>query len=126
MVGAIVLIVFYLVAALRRLPRLRGSPGTDAQRSLMPPQAITWFDDGRFAPYVYALKGTRDPMTFKRVYVPDTRRKIPVVLFGQGDPYKLLGLIPTDRHLIAVEGAKAEESLFLLGTDMRAATCGRG
>jgi peptide/nickel transport system permease protein len=66
---------------------------------------------------VYALKGTRDPLTFKRVYVPDTSRKIPVVFFGRGEPYDLLGFIPTERHLIAVEGAKASESLFLMGTD---------
>ena len=83
----------------------------------MAPQPIHWIDDGRFSPYVYALKGTRDPTTFKRVYVPDTSTKIPVTFFGHGEPYLLLGFIPTDRHLIAVEGAKPSESLFLLGTD---------
>jgi peptide/nickel transport system permease protein len=85
----------------------------------MAPQPIHWFDEGSFKPYVYALKGTRDPMTFKRVYVPDTSKKIPIRFFGRGDSYRILGLIPWDRHLIAVEGAKAGESLFLLGTDMQ-------
>jgi len=90
---------------------------SEAQRSLMAPQPIHWIDDGAFRPYVYALKGTRDPRTFKRVYVPDTSTKIPVIFFGHGEPYQLFGFIPADRHLIAVEGAKPSESLFLLGTD---------
>ena len=32
--------------------------------------------------------------------------------------YELFGFIPTNRHLIGVEGAKAEETIFLLGTDL--------
>src|SRR5437660_9356768 len=83
----------------------------------MAPQAIHWFDEGSFKPYVYALKGTSDTMTFKRVYVPDTSTKIPIRFFGRGEPYELLGFIPADRHLFAVKGAKASESLFLMGTD---------
>ena len=30
----------------------------------------------------------------------------------------MLGFIPTDRHLFAVEGAKTSQSLFLMGTDL--------
>jgi peptide/nickel transport system permease protein len=41
-----------------------------------------------------------------------------VKLFARGYEYKLLGLFPTDIHLIGVEGAAAEETLFLLGTDL--------
>src|SRR5262249_9039238 len=44
---------------------------SEAQRSLMPPQRIFWFDGWRFSPHVFALKGGRDPQTFKRVYRPD-------------------------------------------------------
>jgi peptide/nickel transport system permease protein len=83
----------------------------------MAPQEIHWFDDGAFRPYVHPLKGTRDPKTFKRVYVPDTNTKVPVTFFGHGDPYLFLGFIHADRHLIAVDGAKASETLFVLGTD---------
>ena len=45
--------------------------------------------------------------------------KLPVKLFGQGFPYKLFGIIPTDRHLFAVEGADAQTTLFILGTDVQ-------
>jgi peptide/nickel transport system permease protein len=117
--GTVVLVAFYLVALFADFFAYADPQESEAQRSLMAPQRIHWFDDGSFRPYVYALTGTRDPVTFKRVYVPDTSKKIPITFFGRGEPYDLLGFIPTDRHLMAVEGAKAGESLFLLGTDMQ-------
>ena len=92
--GTIVLIAFYLVAAFADFFAYVDPQESDAQRSLMAPQAIHWIDDGSFRPYVYALKGTRDPLTFKRVYVPDTSRKIPVTFFGKGEPYAFTGLHP--------------------------------
>ena len=117
--GTVVLILFYVVALFADFFAYVDPLESEAQRSLMAPQPIHWFDEGSFKPYVYALKGTRDPMTFKRVYVPDTSQKIPIRFFGRGDSYRILGLIPCDRHLIGVEGAKTGESLFLLGTDLQ-------
>ena len=115
--GTIILVLFYILSLFADFFAYVDPAESEAQRSLMAPQPIHWIDDGKFSPYVYALKGTRDPLTFKRVYVQDTSRKIPVTLFGRGEPYKLFGFIPADRHLFAVEGAKPSESLFLLGTD---------
>jgi len=116
--GTIVLALFYGVALFADFFAYADPQESDAQRSLMAPQPIHWLDEGRWGPYVYALKGTRDPLTFKRVYVPDTSQKIPIRFFGRGEPYDLLGFIPTDRHLFAVEGAKTSQSLFLMGTDL--------
>ncbi len=116
--GTIVLALFYVVALFADFFAYADPQESDAQRSLMAPQPIHWLDEGRWGPYVYALKGTRDPLTFKRVYVPDTSQKIPIRFFGRGEPYDLLGFIPTDRHLFAVEGAKTSQSLFLMGTDL--------
>jgi peptide/nickel transport system permease protein len=118
-IGTIVLILFYLAAAGADFLAYVDPHESEAHRSLMAPQPIHWFDQGRLAPYVYPVKGMRDPNTFKRVYTPDTTTKIPVIFFGHGFSYKILGLFQTDLHLIAVKGAKAEESLFLLGTDLQ-------
>ena len=115
--GTIVLALFYLVAAFADFFAYADPQDSDAQRSLIAPQTIHWFDEGRFAPYVYALKGTRDPLTFKRVYKPDPSTKIPITFFARGEPYKLFGIIPADRHLLGVEGADTGKSLFLMGTD---------
>ena len=115
-VGAIVVILFYLVALLAEFLAYSDLSYVEAQRSLLSPHGIQWMDEGRFAPFVYGLKGTRDPQTFKRVYVIDPTQKYPVRFFGKGFEWTFLGQ-KVDLHLIAVEGAPAEEVLFLLGTD---------
>jgi peptide/nickel transport system permease protein len=93
---------------------------SEAQRSLMPPQRVYWFDDGRFSPHVYALKGARDPQTFKRVYRADPAEKIAIRFFAEGFEYRFLGVIPTTRHLIGVDGGRdASATIFLLGTDVQ-------
>lgn len=114
-----VLAAFYLVATFADFFATTDPHASEAQRSLIAPQSIQWFDEGRFRPYVFGLRGTRDPNTFKRVYAPDTSTKIPLVFFAHGEPYKLLGLIPTDRHLLGVEGARAPDALVLFGTDVQ-------
>jgi peptide/nickel transport system permease protein len=118
MAGAAVVVVFYLVALFADYLAYSSPHVSEAQRSLMPPQAVHLFDEGKFSPYVYAIKGARDPKTFVRVYVPDTGRKIPVCFFCPGFKYTVLGIVTTDIHLIGVKGATAEETLFLLGTDL--------
>ena len=117
MVSTVVVLLFYLVVVLADFLSYSNPLASEAQRSLLPPQRIHWFDGGRFAPHVYGLTGRRDPITFKRVYTPDPEKKIPVRFFARGFDYRLFGLIPADRHFIGVEGATAEETLFVLGTD---------
>jgi peptide/nickel transport system permease protein len=115
--GTAVVALFYLVVLFADFMAYASPTASEAQRSLLPPQRIRLIDGGRLAPHVYGLAGRRDPVTLKRVYTPDPEKKIPVRLFGRGFSYHLFGLFPTDRHLLGVEGATAEESLFLLGTD---------
>jgi peptide/nickel transport system permease protein len=117
MVGTAVVALFYLVVFFADFLAYASPTASEAQRSLLPPQRIRWLDDGRWAPHVYGLAGRRDPLTLKRVYTPDPSKKIPVHFFAPGFEYRFLGLIPTDRHLLGIEGAAAEQSLFLLGTD---------
>src|SRR5262249_37197073 len=93
---------------------------SEAQRSMMPPQPIRWFDEGRLRPHVYGFKGARDPLTFRRVYQPDPSQKIPVRFFAQGFEYRFLGLIPMSRPVIGVDpGRDASSTIFLLGTDVQ-------
>jgi peptide/nickel transport system permease protein len=119
MAGTFALILFYLVALMADFLAYSDPDASEAQRSLMLPQSIHWTDNGKFSPYVYGIKGTRDPKTFKRVYVIDPETKIPVRFLGNGFEYKWLGFIPSDIHLIGVERAKADETLFIMGTDVQ-------
>src|SRR5262249_54616703 len=120
MVSGIVVIGFYLVVLGADFLAYADPNASEAQRSLMPPQAIHLFDGWKFRPHVYGVKGARDPMTFKRVYVADPERKIPLRFFAEGLPYSFLGVIPATRHLIGVEaGQDAGTTVFLLGTDLQ-------
>ena len=117
--SAIVLLLFYLVALLAPFFATAAPTKSEAQRSLMPPMTVYWFDDSGFNPHVFGMVGKRDLATFKRVYVEDRDKKYPLRLFVRGFEYKLLWLFRTDMHLIGLEGAPADENLFLLGTDVQ-------
>ena len=117
MASTVVVLLFYLVVIFADFLAYSDPLASEAQRSLLPPQRIHWFDEGRFSPHVFGLTGVRDPNTFKRVYTPDPGKKIPVRFFVRGFEYRFLGMIPMNLHLIGVEGSTPEESLFLLGTD---------
>ncbi len=116
--SAVMVILFYLVALFADFLAYSSPFTTDATRSYIPPQPIHWFDDGSFRPHVYALKGKRDPRTFKLAYAIDPNDKRELQLFARGYSYTFLGLIPTNIHLLGLKNGKPEEGLFLLGTDL--------
>lgn len=115
--GGVVVALFYLVALAADFLAYSDPAASEAERAYIPPQPIHWFDDGQFGPYVHPVVGERDPVTFEQRYVADESQKLQVRFFAHGYEYELLGLITTDIHLIGVEGAAAEESMFLFGTD---------
>jgi peptide/nickel transport system permease protein len=118
--SGLVVIAFYVAVLGADFLAYADPDASEAQRSLMPPQRVYWFDGGRFGPHVYAVKGARDPQTFKRVYQVDPSQKIPIRFFAEGFEYRFLGLIPTTRHLIGVDGGlDAAKTVFLLGTDVQ-------
>jgi peptide/nickel transport system permease protein len=71
-----------------------------------PPQSINWFDEGRFAPFVYAYKLETDPLTYQRNYTIDTETKIYLGFFVHGVTYQvgLHGLPISPINKIAVSG----------------------
>lgn len=118
LISAGIVLAFYLVAAFADTIAYTEPFDTQATRSYIPPQPIHWFDkDGNFRPHVFALKGKRDPRTFKLAYAPDPNEPRDLVLFGHGYTYNLFGFIPTDRHFLGVSDSKPQDALFLLGTD---------
>src|SRR5258708_7128203 len=117
--SGIVVIVFYLLAVLADFIAYTDPHATDSRRSYIPPQAIHLLDDdGAFRPWVHGLKGKRDLKTFKIVYTVDPDSKLYLRFFAEGYPYNLFGLIPTTTHLLGVANGKAEDGLYLLGTDL--------
>jgi peptide/nickel transport system permease protein len=114
----VIILLFYIVAAFAEFFATTDPNRPSAQVSLVPPQEVHWFDDGGLHPYVNRIERKRDA-NFNLVYTPNPSAKIPVTFLAHGFEWKLFGLIPTNLHLIGVEGADAAKTLFLLGTDVQ-------
>lgn len=113
--GVITLLI-YAVALFA--PFLAPYPGNfhNADYTYAPPQRLELFDEGSFRPHVHGYTMTQDPTTLALEFESDPSTTIPVGLFVQGAEYKLLWLIPMDRHLfgpIDPEGGP----MYLLGAD---------
>ncbi len=80
-----------------------------------PPVRVHMYKEGEGLqrPFIYAVKRELDPETFRYHFVEDESQSYPVRFFVKGEPYKLLGIFPTDRHLFGTEGPP----LLLFGAD---------
>jgi peptide/nickel transport system permease protein len=118
-ISSVVVLMLYTVVLFADFFAYSDPYDSDANRAQLPPQAIHLVSEGQFVgPFVYGIKGDRDA-TFKKIYVEDKTKVTPLRFFATGFPYKLLGLIPSNIHLLGVEGARAEETFFLAGTDVQ-------
>jgi len=84
-----------------------------------PPQMMSFHDkDGNFVfqPRVYALADSEelDPVTFQPVVGPDYDHPRLLGFFVKGADYRLLGLIPANRHFF---GSTDGQPVHFLGTD---------
>jgi peptide/nickel transport system permease protein len=80
-----------------------------------PPQAVHWFNDGQFiGPHVLPITATADLENFRWTYSADKTKPLKLEFFCENQPYKLFGLIKTERHLFC---APYGATLFILGSD---------
>ncbi len=113
LVGGVIVLLFYIAALFANFIAPYTLSTRFRDRIFVPPQPIHFFDEGRFAPFVFGLESDLDPVTFRRTYVVNEDVRYPVRFFARGEPYKLFGLIETDVHLFLSEGG----AVNLLGTD---------
>src|SRR5438445_5101896 len=59
MVGSIVVLVFYGVVFFADFLAYAAPTASEAQRSLLPPQRVRWFEGGQVRPYVLGFSGRR-------------------------------------------------------------------
>ena len=116
LVGSTILGIFIFIALFAEFL----SPYTPTSRSpdylFGRPQRLHFVDaEGKFhlRPFTYALTAAMDPTTFLLEVKEDTDEAWPVYFFVKGDPYKMWGVIESDRHLFGVQ----QGHLHLLGTD---------
>jgi len=111
--GGALLALLYSLALLAPFVAPYPQDELDRRRFYHPPQALHWRDaSGRvhLRPFVYATAPGASGMDYRE----DRTRRVPVRFLARGAPYRLLGLVPCDRHLF---GAEAPERINLLGTD---------
>ncbi|MEN9223518.1 MAG: hypothetical protein Q6M04_13880, partial [Thermostichus sp. BF3_bins_97] len=133
-VGALILLLFYTCALFAEFIAPYSPLRSQTQGSLLPPTAIHFWDESGawIGPHVYPTRqGPVDLETGERALLVDTSRPAGIRLFVAGTPYRWLGLIPSNRHLLGTvplrpePTSEAEESpedlrigrLNLLGTD---------
>lgn len=87
-----------------------------------PPQAIYLFDEeGQFhwPPFIYPLKKTVDPVTYRPEFTEDRSRRLSIELFVRGDSYKFWGIWESDLHLFGVrDGIYSPMGKDSLGRDL--------
>lgn len=93
----------------------------DLSHAYCPPQLPQFsFERGFFVP---AMRSHVDPLTFKRTYLEDPARIIALGFFVKGEAYRLVGIIPWDRHFFGVKGSATHgegregPTFFFLGAD---------
>lgn len=109
LIGGGVLIFLYAVALFAQFLAPYDYETQDPTASYRPPMRVHWTP----GPTVYAEKQTFDQY-HDYVFTDDKTQPYHLRLFARGVPYKLWGIIPTDRHLF---GASGGGRVYLMGTD---------
>jgi len=112
--GGAVILLFYLVAAFAGFFAPYTTTTRFTKTIYMRPQIPRLFNEGKLQPFVYIYESKFDE-NLRRTYEA-TGEKTFIRFFARGDPYKLLGLFPTDVHLYGGEGG---EQVCFLGTDQQ-------
>jgi peptide/nickel transport system permease protein len=114
MIGGFILVAFYTMALFAGFFAPYGMETQTRSLYNCPPTGIHFVDAAgklHLRPFVYG-KVLADRKWTK--YRDDTGKVYPIRFLAKGDPYRFLGLIPSDRHLF---GVGEEGKIFLMGTD---------
>jgi peptide/nickel transport system permease protein len=114
-IGLAVVLLFYFIAIFADFFAPVSTSTYIADYAYAPPQVINLFQNGQLAPFVNGYKFARDPKSFKKIWALDDTVIIPIGLFVHGEPYRVLGIIPTDIHLIGTPATG--KPFYLMGAD---------
>ena len=117
MISALVIIFLYSLAVFAEFYSVNDHHKRHVKYAKAPPHTVRFIDEqGNFHlnPFIYDMTQKLDMDTLKRNYTEDRSTRYPIRFFVRGEPYKLLGLIDTDIHLMGVD---APAVFFPFGTD---------
>jgi peptide/nickel transport system permease protein len=118
--SGVIVILIYLAAVFAEVLAPYPPDIVNASYLYAPPQTLHLFatdgDGGlRFAPHVFGYKSIVDSAAGRRTFTLDESQAISVGAFVRGTPYRLLGLIPWDRHVMGP--IESNQPMYLLGAD---------
>ena len=113
----IVLAVMYILILFADFIAPYSNYYSNRDMSYAPPSKIyTITEDGKLSlPYTYNYVREYEPSLMQTIYKQDRSTKYYIKPFAKGEKYKLLGIIPTDRHLF---GVREGGHIYPLGTDI--------
>ena len=113
-VGALLLLVLYGLAVFAPFVAPYSQEEMDRARFFHPPQRLHWIEPGGRLHLIPFVRPTTlvDPRNL--AYREDATRIEPLRFFVRGARYRLLGLLPSDRHLY---GVAPPGRVYLLGAD---------
>src|SRR4030095_12071712 len=100
MVSGVILLLLYAVVLCPDFFSTQDPELTEARQAFVPVQGIHLLDDGRIDPWVPAIVGRRNPETLRMEWRIDPSKKVRIGFLVPGKPYRILGLIPANRHLV--------------------------
>ena len=117
--SGIVVLALYGIAAFCEVIAPRTPDYISADYTYAPPQIIRFFrrDAGalKFGLYVNGYRMELDKVALKRRYILDPEQVILLDFFAKGEPYRLWGIFPFDRHLVAPRDSAAP--FYVFGAD---------
>lgn len=113
----IILAVLYFIIIFADFISPYTSTYSNRNLSYAPPSNIYTIDEhGKLSlPYTYNYIREFEPELMQTVYKQDRSHKYYIKIFVKGEKHKVLGIIPTSRHLFGVDNGG---ELHLLGTDI--------
>jgi len=119
LVSGILIICIYLVAVFVEFLAPFPTDRMISDMAYAPPQRLRFLEkteEGRnIGLHVYGYSYTIDVLSLERDFEVDMEQKVEVRFFVKGEPYKMWGFIPGNRHLIGPVDPGAP--FFLLGAD---------
>ena len=118
--ASVVLLVLYSLALFADFVAPYPEAKSFRKLQFVPPTKVYFkTEDGRWTrPYVCKVERTRNPRTFKLEFKENCEEKYTLYFIVKGYPYKFLGFIPMDLHLVGGPWLVEEKAhLFFWGTD---------
>lgn len=114
LISLYLLAVLYLCAVFAEFVAPYSRGWNDVDKVFAPPQVIKFSLANGF--HVDELKRMVDPVTLKNSYLR-TGEVVPIRFFVRGEPYRLLGLMETDRRLFGAGNPESGHTVYILGAD---------